>query len=360
MPKLIKEGREEIKRALLLMKYDTKKTLTENQTTVKQINEDDAGFALATGVGGATVGAGAAALGAGTLAGGSVGTTAMAVGTALGATAGGGAALIIGSAALSAGIALAVLPLIYWGIRKDTGPAKQVQLFFQMCSTTPNIDKLPRKFSDSEIRDIADNIYDAINHSTWGFMAGTDEEKLFAAFKGVAMGTASDVCALYKRYTMSRGELYEDLDSDIDSPDEWEQIYRPIRNCWEDSLEALRKLNTCKEGEITDPKDTAKCIPLEKAKIDNGKIIPNPIDCSKSLKRGCKSSDVGKIQKCLNDFHGKNLAVDNAFGSRTESALGDVIKAKEINISDIDSQLCKSKGIEIPGIKFSDDKKEDF
>jgi hypothetical protein len=355
MPKLIKEGREEIKRALLLMKYDTKKTLTENQTTVKQINEDDASFALATGTGAAAIG--------GTVAGfaGTAPALAMTVGGALpGIAASTTAAAVAGSAALSAGIALAVLPLIYWGIRKDTGPAKQVQLFFQMCSTTPNIDKLPRKFSDSEIRDIADNIYDAINHSTWGFMAGTDEEKLFAAFKGVAMGTASDVCALYKRYTMSRGELYEDLDSDIDSPDEWEQIYRPIRNCWEDSLEALRKLNTCKEGEITDPKDTAKCIPLEKAKIDNGKIIPNPIDCSKSLKRGCKSSDVGKIQKCLNDFHGKNLAVDNAFGSRTESALGDVIKAKEINISDIDSQLCKSKGIEIPGIKFSDDKKEDF
>ena len=357
MSKLIKEGRDEIKRALLLMKYDTKKTLTENQKTVKKINEDDAGFATAAGLGSAGVGAGAALLApAGAMTG--IWATAEAVGGVIpGIAAGSGAAAIAGSAIISGAIGLAVLPLIYWGIRKDTGSAKSVKAFFEMCKTTPNIDKLPRKLSDSEIRDISDSVYDAINHQTWGFMAGTDEDKLFAAFKSVAMGSASDVCALYKRYSLQRGELYEDLDSDIDSPDEWEQIYRPIRNCWEDSMEALQKLNTCKSGEIADPKDTSKCIPIDQVKIDDGKKINRiQIDCSKSLKRGCKNSNVGKIQKCLNDFHGKNLAVDNAFGSRTESALNDVIQTKEIDISDIDSKLCKSKGISISGISLPDEK----
>ena len=156
-------------------------------------------------------------LGAGTLAGGSVGTTAMAVGTMLGAAEGGGAALILGGSVLGAAAGLAIVPLVYWLVTKDNG-SNRVKAYFDFCSSSADkVAKLKRKLSDGEIRDIADKINDAVNHSTWGFMAGTDEEGLFSAFKSVASGSASDVCALLQFYNRQYGDLWDDLDSDIDS-----------------------------------------------------------------------------------------------------------------------------------------------
>jgi hypothetical protein len=274
-----KEVDEQIERALLMMKYNTSKTLSENKENIKPLLKEDGKVAAATiGSGAVGAGLGAAAIpssmsiasgGAGVVA----GTTNLAAGvaTALGTSFTVGAAIVGGAAAM------AVIPLAYWFIRKDTGAASSVKAIFQMCSTNPQIAKLERKISDSEIRNIADEIYDAINYSTLGFMAGTDEEKLFAAFQNVSKGTAADICALYSRYTSTRGELYDDIDGDIDSPDEWEQIYRPLRNCVEDSLRDLEDKNPCKENETLDPK-TKKCVP----------ISPNPDPGPTPGPGGCK------------------------------------------------------------------------
>lgn len=269
--KKLQEAEEQIKTALLHMNYDSSKTLTENKEKINVIKEDDKGFATAVGVGGAAVGAGAGGIAlaqAGGVAG--LGTTGLVPlantlgGLLPGIATGTGAALVAGSAIISAAVGLAVLPLIYWYARKDEGPAKSVQAFFQMCRTTPNIEKLERKINDNEIRNLTDDIYDAINYSTWGFMAGTDEEKLFSVFQKLESGTAADFCALNKKYLQFRGaDLYDEIDSDIDSPDEWEQIYRPLRNCVEDSLQKLQELTPCAEGEILDPK-TKKCVPIKK------------------------------------------------------------------------------------------------
>lgn len=296
-----------VKRALLMMKYDLSQTLTENKEKVEPITEDTGTAAV---VGGGLGYAGAATLAAkgGTTLGTSV---IIPLSSALGVTTTVAAGIIGGA------VGLAVVPLVYWITRKDTGSAEKVKGLFRMCSTNPNLNKLPRKISDKEIRDLADDIYDALNYSTLGFMAGTDEDKLYDTFRRISDGTSSDVCALYKRYTSTRGELYEDLDSDIDSPDEWEQIYRPMRNCVEDSLLELQKHNPCKAGEIINPK-TKTCVTIKKEKKQ---ITPTPKKstqfkmCTGTYSVGCKSEVIRKAQGCL------GITADGLFGPETKGAV---------------------------------------
>jgi hypothetical protein len=331
-----KEVDEQIERALLMMKYNTSKTLSENKENIKPLLKEDGKVAAATiGSGAVGAGLGAAAIpssmsiasgGAGVVA----GTTNLAAGvaTALGTSFTVGAAIVGGAAAM------AVIPLAYWFIRKDTGAASSVKAIFQMCSTNPQIAKLERKISDSEIRNIADEIYDAINYSTLGFMAGTDEEKLFAAFQNVSTGTAADICALYSRYTSTRGELYDDIDGDIDSPDEWEQIYRPLRNCVEDSLRDLEDKNPCKENETLDPK-TKKCVPIS-PNPDPGPT-PGPGGCKDfPFKRGCKNSKIKDVQGCLG-----GLTADGILGPKTQKALEDAGYSVPLTKSDYDKIMAK-------------------
>ena len=327
-----KEVDEQIERALLMMKYNTSKTLTENKETIKPLlKEDVPTVAAGSAIGGAALGAYAipssmsiASGGAGAVA----GTTNLAAGvaTALGTSFTVGAAIVGGAAAA------AVLPLAYWFIRKDTGAASSVKAIFQMCSTNPSIAKLERKISDSEIRNIADEIYDAINYSTLGFMAGTDEEKLYAAFQNVSKGTAADVCALYARYTSTRGELYDEIDGDIDSPDEWEQIYRPLRNCVEDSLRDLEDKNPCKEGEVWDA-ETKSC-----KKGGTPVPVPNPEEKCKDFpfKRGCKNSYIRKVQECLG-----GLTVDGNLGPKTQAAIEKAGYSVPLSKSDYDKIMAK-------------------
>jgi hypothetical protein len=336
------EGKDELIRAILLMKYDTKKTLTENQEKIKPlIKEDVPGVTAASGAIGAGVGAGSMALGAGTLAGGSVGTTAMAVGTMLGAAEGGGAALILGGSVLGAAASLAVVPLVYWLVTKDIG-SNRVKSYFDFCSSSADkVAKLKRKLSDGEIRDIADKINDAVNYSTLGFMAGTDEESLFSAFKSIATGTASDVCALLQYYNRQYGDLWDDLDSDIDSESEWNQIYRPIRNCVEDSMKELEdapkkqcptdkpylnvKTNEC-ESQLCGGCVLLICpdgnpIPADGKCSGKPNPLPSPStwrECTDfPLTRGCKGKLVSDIQNCI------GATVDGKFGPQTERKLTD-------------------------------------
>jgi len=147
--------------------------------------------------------AGSGAVGTG-VASGLVYSTAGALGVGLGT-----AGAIVGGAA-----ALAVLPLVYWLVTKDTG-ANKVKKMFEMCSSeAAKIAKLPRKMQDTDLRSITDDIEDAIINDSYGFQGGTDEEKLFGAFKKLESGTASDFCALVKYYNShsDSGDLFDDLD----------------------------------------------------------------------------------------------------------------------------------------------------
>jgi hypothetical protein len=312
----LNEGNDALKRVLLMMKYDAKKTLTENVEEIESVDEQYVAPAVgATAVGaglGAATGAGIGAAGLSTMGAVSstaVGGAAMSLGTALGGSTAAGA-LTIGGAALGGVAALALAPLAYWLITKDTG-ANKVKKMFEMCSTeSAKIAKLQRKLQDTDLRAITDDIEDAIVNDSWGFQGGTDEEKLFGAFKKLEAGTASDFCALIKYYNANSdsGDLWDDLDSDIDAESEWKQIYRPIRNCVEDSLIKIADdtIKDCKQ----DP-NQAKC----------KKVVP-PVptkskfrDCKGTYTQGCKSGVIKKVQGCL------NVKPDGLFGPKTQGAL---------------------------------------
>jgi hypothetical protein len=309
----LNEGKEELVRALLLMKYDSKKTLTENQENIKSpLTEDVPGVVTGSAAGGAAVGAGVAAAGLlpGTAAITGVGGTAFSVGTALGASSVTGA-LALGGAVIGGAAAIAVLPLVYWLVTKDTG-ANRVKKLFQMCSTeSAKIAKLERKINDETIRGLSDNINDAVNYQTLGFMAGTDEESLFSTFSELRNGTASDACALVNKYNQEYGDVWDDLDSDIDAESEWNQIYRPLRDCVEDSLLTLKKNDPCKDKPNTIWNEkTQTCVPSGKGGGKKWK------DCSNfPLTKGCKSSKVSEIQSCL------GITADGKFGPMTEKTL---------------------------------------
>ena len=279
------------------MKYDSSKTLNENKNI---ISEQLAAPAVAGAATGAALGAGAAATGlvSGTLTGGGMAGLATSAGLATGAM--GTAAATVGFAIVGGAIGLGLLPLVYWFVTKDTG-ANKVKKMFEMCSSeSAKIAKLPRKLQDTDLRSITDDIEDAIVNDSYGFQGGTDEEKLFGAFKKLESGTASDFCALVKYYNShsDSGDLFDDLDSDIDAESEWKQIYRPIRNCVEDSLLTIKD---------------------EDVKKDDGKNKTGGgggyKPCTGTYQKGCKSDVIAKVQGCL------GLTTDGKFGPKTQSAL---------------------------------------
>lgn len=333
---------EALQRIKLFMKYDSKKTLNENKEQINELN-DTGKVAVGAGLTGAGTGAAiggtalsSAAAGAApvTSALGASAYAAQSVGYALGASSA-TAASTIGAAAIGGLAGLALVPLAYWLITKDTNSTK-VKKFFEMCSSeAAKIAKLQRKIDDKTIRDMSDNINDAVNYSTLGFMAGTDEEKLFAQFRKIQDGTASDFCALVNQYNKNYGDLYDDLDSDIDSNDEWNQIFRPLRNCVEDSL--LKLADETEKDCKTNPKQE-KCKKVRKA--TGGGYKP----CTGFYQKGCKSDVIAKVQGCLG-----GLATDGKFGPKTEAKLKE--KFPEFAGGFRDSEIvkiCKTVTVEKP------------
>jgi hypothetical protein len=352
---------EALERIKLMMEYDSSKTLDENKKT---ISEQYVAPTVAAGATGAALGAGAVAAST-TTAGASVIVPVMSA-LGVGATAAGA---IVGGAA-----AIAVLPLVYWLVTKDTG-ANKVKKMFEMCSSdSAKIAKLPRKLQDTDLRSISDDIEDAIINDSFGFQGGTDEEKLFGAFKKLESGTASDFCALVTIYNKNSdsGDLFDDLDSDIDAESEWKQIFRPIRNCVEDSLLSIKddapiKTDGGKTGWAKYP-----CVvshPNAKKTADssggvvylingvyyygNGrKMLANRTmgnytcndpefkterkggvktggsftDCPENMpiKYGCKNETIKTVQACLKDKHQMDLKDDGKFGPKTKQALIDI------------------------------------
>jgi hypothetical protein len=193
---------------------------------------------------------------------------------------------------------------------------------------------------------MSDAISDALNYETLGFMAGTDEDALYQTFGLLTNGTASDFCALVNYYNKNNADvdLFDDLDSDIDAESEWTKIYRPIRNCVEDSLLKLKDENPCKEGEIMDPK-TKKCVASGGGGEDDGKKpVPGPSKwrvCADPYSRGCKETDpngpLHKVQECI------GVKSDGLFGGKTEAALLSKTQSKSFMAKDVD-KICSSSG----------------
>ena len=315
---------EALQRIKLMMEYDSSKTLTENKKVIEEQY-------VAPTAASAVAGAGAGALYGGSL----VGASSSVAAGAAGASGGAGLALVapvstalgvsygVAGAIIGGAAAAALLPLAYWLVTKDTGSNK-VKKMFQMCSTDEaKIAKLPRKLQDTDLRSITDDIEDAIVNDSYGFQGGTDEEKLFGAFKQLESGTASDFCALVKYYNShsDSGDLFDDLDSDIDAESEWKQIYRPIRNCVEDSLLTLK--------DETPKKDDKKT---------GGKTGGGYKSCSGTYSYGCKSDVIAKVQGCL------GLVTDGKFGPKTKSALSGK-GFTTFTDADVD-KICKKQDVE--------------
>ena len=292
----LNEGNESLKKILLLMKYDNQKTLTENVDSMeknnsKRINEDVTDVAVGATVVGAGLGAGVAST-----------TTTLAasvvpVASALGVGVGTAGAIVGGAGAL------VLAPLVYWLVTKD-GEYPKIEALFQMCSTNAEaFKKLPAKLGQSDIRQMSDDIYDAVNY-TWG----TDEELLFGAFNKLNDGNATDFCALVQYYNKQGENLLSDLDGDIDTSGEWKKIYRPIRNCVEDSLLEIGKMAEDEKIEGVEP-----VVPIDG---DDKKTKKKYKKCTGTYKMYCFNKEViGKVQRAL------GIKDDGAYGPITQAAL---------------------------------------
>jgi hypothetical protein len=301
---------EALERVKLMMKYDTSKTLNENK---KVISEQDylAGTAIgagtAAGTAAAIAGGAAAANVATTTALGAATYSAMGVGATLAPTLGVTAAAALGAGVIAGAAGLALTPLIVWYMDKDDAKPK-VERMVQYCtSDAAKIQKIQRGLGDGEIRNLSDQLYDAMEG------VGTDEEAVVGAFK--SLKTVSDFCALVTRFNRdygSEGDLLEWLDDDFDQTSEWMQIFRPLRDIVEDTLLSIKDDTTEKDC-AADP-NQAKC----KGGGGGGGGSTGGggyKDCAGSYTKGCKAEAIKKVQGCL------GLVADGKFGPKTEAAL---------------------------------------
>ena len=280
----LNEGNESLKKILLLMKYDNKKTLTEN---VEELEEDSFTDALGSGVGYA---AGGAAIGTAILPG--PGTV---VGGAIGALVG----LFKGSGNAYSQISTAI---------------------GQYC--TPEKSGKPT-MSNSELNGIADEIFVAID----GF--GTYEEDIKSALSGLE--TFPDFCAMAKKYQRRQGEsLLNALDGDIDIDSDWRKfVWIPIVDIIERTKETLPPEEQKDGDEVLVP------TPEDGEGKKGGKSKYKK--CTGTYKMYCYNKEViGKVQLAL------GIVDDGAFGPKTQAALEKVGFKNGFTDADVD-KIVKGK-----------------
>jgi hypothetical protein len=266
---------EALERVKLMMKYDTSKTLNENREI---IFEQPSPAGVAAGTTGALLAGGAAAA--------KVAGGAAALGTAKGLAAAGAAtftAPILVPAAAGAAAAYGLYKLVDWAVNHDLGQSGFEQVM-SACKAD-GIDKLVKKLSNAEVRQIAYNIQDA--KGTWN----DDEDAIVAALTEIP--TVADLCAVDKKIP---GGLVQFLDDLTDSPDEWKMFTRPLEGMIEDT-----------EIVVT-PEDNANT-------GGGGSTGGGYKDCAGSYSFGCKADAIAKVQACL------GLVADGKFGPKTQAAL---------------------------------------
>ena len=188
----LEDGNAALERVLLMMKYDMGKTLSENKEVVKPL-EEQSWSQIAKG----------AATGAAT--GAAVGATALGAGAITGALVGG----LVGAVSAAFG----------------NPKMDQVKKMFQACKT--------EKTKPTLSTDQLDTISDTINNAIEGL--GTDEDAIASALRQIT--TIPDLCGLIKAYEY-HGDLFSDLDGDLDSDYEWKQyVVVPLRNAIRKSQE---------------------------------------------------------------------------------------------------------------------------
>jgi hypothetical protein len=297
----INEGNEALKRALLMMNYDTKKTLTENVEEIQEQNWTQTTTAdsfktpkpkslygnnytqttTADSLASAGETTGAEIAGAET-----VGAEIAGAETAGVLTTAGLGAAALAAAPWIAGAAV-VGGLGYWlydSINNGLPTADKVKSFFNSCSTKNKGLKIT--VPESTIISAAEKINKAIEG------LGTDEEAIKSAIE--SMPTVADLCMLKTKYDYRYGDLYEDLDGDIDGTDWKTYVWSPMASIIERANQDIKKVKNNTGG---------------------GKSNSKFKFCKGTYKQGCKSSVIAKIQKCL------NVKTDGLFGPKTQGAL---------------------------------------
>jgi outer membrane lipoprotein SlyB len=190
--KIIQEGKDALSRSLLLMNYSNKQTLSENVENISKIEEQSFSQIYK----GAATGA--------------------ATGAAVGAVAGGVPAI---PGAIIGALGGAVLAAV------GNPKMDQVKKLFDACKT----EKSTPTLTTSQLDAISDSINDAIQG------VGTDEDAISSALQ--QLPTIPDLCGLIKAYDY-HGDLFSDLDGDLDSDFEWKQyVVIPLRNAIRKSQE---------------------------------------------------------------------------------------------------------------------------
>jgi hypothetical protein len=298
---IISEGKEALERALLLMKYDSKKTLTENKQTI--FEQPDS----VTNLG--SVGLGAIGAGTGFVAG-----SAVATGAAMGTT----VFPVVGTA-VGALLGLGLGALGYWMSNKDRG-ADGFKQIMEGCNTK-EYTKLVPQLSKSEIRSIAYSIEDS--KGTWD----DDEDMIIAELQKIP--TVADLCAVNMKIP---GGLYKFLDDLTDDPAEWKLFLRPITGMIEDTEMALTPAE--QEKADVDVKDGKKGGSSSATNTMSYKL------CTGKYVEGCKSTRIKELQNCLGtSYTGRN---DIYFGKLTQAALKANGYENGVTDADID-KICQKE-----------------
>ena len=208
-----------VSRALLLMKYDSNKTLTENQDTIKlplikESGAEDATLGTATMVGGVGAGAAAGAAAAG-------GTAAFKSIAALGSA-------LATPAAVGVGLPVVALVggLLYTAFRNADNEGV-LRKTLEACTTVEKYRKEDELMQEAALDkeahlQIAGLFYEGITHHTFGFgwFAGTDEEKIEKATAMMKNANAADLCGVIYEYQGKdfADDLAEDLSEEELSP----------------------------------------------------------------------------------------------------------------------------------------------
>jgi hypothetical protein len=233
-----KIGEEELKRALLMMKYDSRKTLTEN---VQNINEQSTDYGMVVGATAAGVGAGAFF---------------------------GPPGMIVG------GIAGVVL-----GLMNQTGSFENTAKIIESCKNGVGQPVM----SEEAIRSVATTIYRSIEG------IGTDEEGIRAALEDLR--TFPDFCKMTEVYEQNYGESFgAALDDDFDLPSDWtDYIYTPLRKI-------VERTKTLEDSKLS--ADTATDTSTD-GEVVTSPALGNYKPCSGTYTQGCYSESIKQIQTCL-------------------------------------------------------------
>jgi hypothetical protein len=335
---------EALQRVKLMMGYDTKKTLTENIDKLNTNLSEQVRMAKDI-LGGSATG--------------------LAVAGAPGAVGG------------------AIYGLIA-GLTADTAKEDQFKALVAACSTNKK-DLGKQTMDDNTLDALSDKLNKAFNYHALGFLYGTDEKAVKEVFSSIS--SIPDFCGLVDNYRESYGDLYKDLEGEMDGDDEWrDYVLLPLRPAIRASKKASQNTgggaiserqqnisnmwcSTNANGVIVNPnsyyngktwEEFAKAQTITQAEMDTAKAScpqkggggggggTSYKPCTGTYRYGCKSDVIAKVQGCL------KLSADGKFGPKTKAALADK-GFTTFTDADVDKICTTTQPVQTPGEQGVDD-----